>query len=84
MANEKWETATVEQKLELLRHDIMRIRDAQNGLAREFRDEVRPLAEAIVRIDAELRRNLPPSEVAQPSTPSQTLQAEPSVDRTDA
>jgi hypothetical protein len=50
MANEKWDGTSIEEKLEILRRDIIRIRDAQNRLAHQFQEVTRPLAEAIVKV----------------------------------
>jgi hypothetical protein len=49
MASDRWNTASVEEKLEMLRRDIIRIQDAQNRLAHQFQEVTRPLAEAIVK-----------------------------------
>jgi hypothetical protein len=52
-ADARWGNATVEQKLDMLRRDLKLIRDAHNDLARELRDMVRPMAEALQKIAAE-------------------------------
>ena len=76
MPEEKWNAANPEQKTELLRQDLMRIRDAQNGLAREFRD----LLKRTVELEA-LVQSLRPTEVAQQSTPPEIRQADSNDDQ---
>jgi polyhydroxyalkanoate synthesis regulator phasin len=38
MANEKWDKASIDEKLELLREDIQKITDAYNYLRRDHND----------------------------------------------
>jgi hypothetical protein len=44
MADDRWDNADAEGKLEILRQDITDIASAQNALAREFRDLAHRLA----------------------------------------
>ena len=64
MASDRWDSATVEEKLELLRRDIMRIRDAQNLLAQEFA-EFRRREQVFGQAFAALIRSLPRNEAVQ-------------------
>lgn len=61
MATERWDAAAnVEEKLELLRRDIIDIAAAQNALAREFRDLAHQLATVAEGVEA-LSKNRPPT-----------------------
>jgi hypothetical protein len=57
---ETWATATVDEKLDLLRQDIIGIAAAQNALAREFRALMRRV-EGLTKALAALRRNRSPT-----------------------
>jgi hypothetical protein len=60
MAGEEWDSANVDQKLELLRKDLTDIATAQNALAREFRSLTRRIDKLAQDLGA-LRRNHPKS-----------------------
>ena len=55
MPNKEWDSATVEQKLEMLREDIALISDHHNALRRDFRNFRQSLSAEI----EELKRNRP-------------------------
>jgi aminopeptidase C len=53
MSGGQWEnTKSIEEKLELLRKDVIDIAAVQNALAREFRDLAHRLREAEQRLEA--------------------------------
>lgn len=60
MANQKWDNATVEEKLELLRADIQHISDYHNALGREVQQQAMLFRQEIEA----LKRSLPKTEGA--------------------
>ena len=74
-ANAKWASTSIEEKLEILRRDIIRIQEAQNNLADQFRKVTRPLSETIARFEAALEQ-IRQSQGFERSNPSDSRQAD--------
>ena len=61
MADDKWDGAIIEEKLEILWRDIISIQDAQNRTAHQFREVTRPLADTVAQVGEALNNGHHPS-----------------------
>ena len=66
MANDRWDNADTEGKLEILRQDITDIASAPNALAREFRDLAQRLTALAQGVEVVLK-SLPTTSAEQSS-----------------
>ncbi|MGC9954170.1 MAG: hypothetical protein ABSD21_07820 [Rhizomicrobium sp.] len=57
MTNAKWDGATTEEKLEMLREDIRHISDYHNALGREVRQQTQALHQEIEELKRMFRSN---------------------------
>jgi hypothetical protein len=80
MPNDKWASASIEEKLEMLRRDVIRIQDAQNRLADQFREVTHPLANALAELAAASTHNLQ-SQAAGSSSSSENHQGDSNGDQ---
>lgn len=76
----RWDTASTEEKLQLLRSDIIDIATAQNALARDFRDWLHRLRELAQGLGVSIG-SPPPIEETESSTQQENHAGAPSHDR---